>query len=151
MDLWLFLLFFSFFFLPLSRFDSVDRVGLVLILFTGRLIKVVYSLLKKVGRYYDLIGCVLFGLLVWTMIDFHFSHFNNRESILINVCIIVLSALKKKNKFVTIEQYIQTYLLFQKYYYKFFSTDCSNISCTTHCENLSLNRREDFSLEPIDN
>lgn len=97
MDLWLFLLFFfSFFFLPLSRFDSVDRVGLVLILFTGRLIKVVYSLLKKVGRYYDLIGCVLFGLLVWTMIDFHFSHFNNRESILINVCIIVLSALKKK-------------------------------------------------------
>ena len=77
-----FFFFFLFFFLDI---DSVDRAGLVLILFTGRLIKVVYSLLKKVGRYYDLIGCVLFGLmLVWTMIDFHFSHFNNRGSILIN-------------------------------------------------------------------
>lgn len=144
--------FFSFFFLPLSRFDSVDRVGLVLILFTGRLIKVVYSLLKKVGRYYDLIGCVLFGLLVWTMIDFHFSHFNNRESILINVCIIVLSALKKKINLSRSNNIFKLICyLFQKYYYKFFSTDCSNISCTTHCENLSLNRREDFSLEPIDN
>lgn len=47
-----------------GNIDSVDRAGLVLILFTGRLIKVVYPPLKEVGRYYDLIGCVLSRLLV---------------------------------------------------------------------------------------